>query len=303
MSNSIWIEKYRPDTLENYIGNEKIKVKFKQYIEEQDIPHLLLHGVAGTGKTTAAKILIKNIECDSIIINASDERGIDVIRDKIKNFASSRGFYDLKIVFLDEADYLTPDAQAALRNTMEVYSERTRFILTCNYLERITSPIVSRTQVMGITPPSKKEVALHLKGILEKENVVFDVKSIATLVNGYYPDIRRIIGMANQNVVDGKLEMTINEVITGDYKLKVLDALMSNLPAKDKVKEIRQIVADADVRDFAELYRYLYDKVDDYNPSKVPQSILAIAEGQYRDSLVVDKEINFIATVYNMFNN
>lgn len=297
---SLWVERYRPDTLENYIGNVTLREKFAQYIQTQDIPHLLFYGTAGTGKTTAAKILVKNIECDYLFINASDERGIDVIREKIKNFASTSGFAPLKVVVLDEADALTPDAQAALRNMMEVFSQKTRFILTCNYFERIIPPIVSRCQTSALTPPSKKEVAVHLTNILTNEGVTFDKQAIATLVNAYYPDIRRIIGTAQQQTRDGKLVVNISEVIAGDTKLKIIDALMSNQTSANKVQEIRQIVADAGIRDYNELYRVLYDKVQDYAPTKIPQTILAIAEGQYRDAFVPDKEITFMATIYNI---
>ena len=300
---TIWVEKYRPDVLDNYIGNETLKEKFAHYIQTQDVPHLLFYGTAGTGKTTAAKILMKNIDCDSLSINASDERGIDVIREKIKNFASTTGFAPLKVVFLDEADYLTPDAQAALRNMMEVFSQRTRFILTCNYVERIIPAIVSRCQTSAVTPPSKKDVAVHLLRILDTEKVTYEKKDVVTLVNAYYPDIRRIIGTAQQQTQDGKLTVNVSEVIAGDSKLKIMDTLMSNQPNPAKVNEIRQIVADAGIKDFTELYRLLYDKVQDYAGSKIPHTILAIAEGQYRDAFVVDKEINFVATMYNILIN
>jgi replication factor C small subunit len=302
IEHTLWCEKYRPDTLENYIGNEHLKTKLTQFITENDIPHLLFCGTAGTGKTTAAKILIKNIDCDYLFINASDENSVDTIRTKIKNFASTMSFKPLKVIVLDEADYITPQAQAALRNLMEVFSKNTRFILTCNYVERIIDPLISRAQVFKLTPPSKKEVAVHLMKLLEKENVGFDKSVIATLVNAYYPDIRRIINTSQNQTSGGRLELNVEEVIAGDYKLKVLDVLMSNLPLKDKVNETRQIVADSNVKDFTELYRLLFDKVTDYAPTKVPQSILAIAEGQYRDSFVVDKEINFVATLYNILN-
>jgi len=281
---TIWVEKYRPDVLETYIGNDALKEKFAHYISTQDIPHLLFYGTAGTGKTTAAKILVKNIDCDYLFINASDERGIDVIREKIKSFASTTGFAPLKIVVLDEADALTPDAQAALRNMMEVFSKQTRFILTCNYFERIIPPIVSRCQTSALTPPSKKEVAVHLTNILNQEGVTFDKQAV----------------VAQQQTHDGKLVVNVNEIIAGDTKLKIMDTLTSNQTGQAKVQEIRQMVADAGIRDFNELYRLLYDKVQEYAPNKIPQTILHIAEGQFRDSMVIDKEINFIATVYNI---
>ncbi len=301
--NTLWVEKYRPDTLENYIGNDNLKAKLEQFIKNQDIPHLLFCGTAGTGKTTAAKILVKNIECDYLFINASDENSVDTIRTKIKNFAATMSFKPMKIIVLDEADFITPQAQAALRNLMEVFSKNTRFILTCNYVERIIDPLISRSQVFKLTPPSKKEVAVPVMKILDTENVSYEKGTLAALVTSYYPDIRRILNNSQLQVIDGKLQINVDEIIAGDYKLQVLDVLASNLPLKDKVNGVRQIVADSNVKDFTELYRVLFDKVQDYAPTKVPQGILAIAEGQYRDSFVVDKEINFVATLYNILNS
>lgn len=300
---TIWVERWRPDTLEGYIGNDTLKEKFAHYIETQDIPHLLFYGTAGTGKTTAAKILVKNIDCDYLFINASDERGIDVIRDKIKNFASTTGFAPLKIVVLDEADYITPEAQAALRNLMEVYSAKTRFILTCNYVERMIPPIISRSQVFQLKPPSMKEVAKKLADILKTEGVEYDTKTVVQVVQAYYPDIRKIINTAQLQTRNGKLEVSVDELIAQDVKLKIIDILTSNLPMKDKVNDIRKLVADNQIRDFQELYTLLYDHVDTYAPSKVPQAIIAIAEGQFRDGQVVDKEINFVATLYTILNS
>jgi replication factor C small subunit len=301
--NSIWTEKYRPDVLENYIGNDVIRAKLEQYIETQDIPHLLFYGTAGTGKTTAAKILIKNIDCDCMFINASDERGIDTVRDKIKGFASTVGFAPLKIVVLDEADFLGREAQPALRNMMEAYSASTRFILTANYLERIIDPLVSRTQVYKLTPPSKKDAAKKLADILKNENVEYDTKTIAQIVNVYYPDIRKIINTAQLQTRDGKLQVSVDELIGQDVKLKVVDVLTSNLTLKDKVTEVRKLVVDAQVQDFTELFQLLYQYVDTYAPTKVAQAVIAIAEGQFRDGQVVDKEINFVATLYTILTN
>jgi replication factor C small subunit len=303
MSNhSIWTERYRPDTLEGYIGNDVLRAKLEQYITNHDIPHLLFYGTAGTGKTTAAKILVKNIDCDYMFINASDERGIDTVRDKIKGFASTVGFKPLKIVVLDEADFLGREAQPALRNLMEAYSATTRFILTANYIERIIDPLVSRTQVYKLTPPSKKEAAVRLTEILKTENVDYDTNTVVQIVNAYYPDIRKIINTAQLQTRDGKLHVSVEELIGQDMKLKVVDTLTSNLPLKDKVNQIRKDVADQQVQDFTELYQLLYQYVETYAPNKVPESIVAIAEGLYRDGQVPDREINFVATLYTILN-
>jgi replication factor C small subunit len=297
---TIWVEKYRPDTLDGYIGNDAVRAKIEQYITSQDIPHLLFYGTAGTGKTTAAKMLVKNIDCDYMFINASDERGIDTVRDKIKGFAATAGFKPLKIVVLDEADFLGREAQPALRNLMEAYSATTRFILTANYVERIIDPLVSRTQVYKLTPPNKKDVAKKLAEILKTENVSYEAATIAQIVNAYYPDIRKVINTAQLQTRNGKLEVSIEELIGQDTKLKVVDTLSSNLPMKDKINEVRKIIADAQVQDYTELYQVLYHNVEVFASTKIPQAVIAIAEGQFRDGQVPDKEINFIATLYTI---
>ena len=176
--NTLWVEKYRPTNLDTYVGNDFIKDKVKLYLETGDVPHLLLYGRAGTGKTTLAKIITKNIDCDMMYINASDENNVDNVRTKIKNFASSIGFKPLKVIILDEADFLTPNAQAALRNLMETFSKTTRFILTCNYAERIIDPIQSRCQSFQVIPPDKKQVAKQLVDILGSEDVTYFLVAI-----------------------------------------------------------------------------------------------------------------------------
>jgi len=290
-SNTLWVEKYRPSSLDTYIGNDHLKGKVKVYLESGDLPHLLLHGKAGTGKTTLAKILMNNIDCDYLYINASDENNVDTVRTKIKNFASSVGFKDYKIIALDECDYITPNAQAALRNLMETFSKHCRFILTCNYVERIIDPIQSRCQSFQIIPPSKKEVAIHLSGILDNENVLYEVSDIGLLVNGGYPDIRRVINSAQRNVIRGKLILDKGSVIQNDYKLKLLEILKTQ-DKKSAFKNIRQLVADSQITDFADLFKLLYDEVDSYGKGHVAECILVIAKYELSDSQVVDKEIN-----------
>ena len=219
---SLWVEKYRPTDLTTYIGNEHLKSKVSVYLESEDVPHLLLYGKAGTGKTTLAKIVTNNIDCDYLYINASDENNVDNVRTKIKNFASSVGFKSLKVIILDEADFLTPNAQAALRNLMETFSKHTRFILTCNYVERIIDPIQSRCQSFKIVPPSKKEVAQQMVNILDKEGCLYKLNDIAMIVTAGYPDIRRVINSAQRQVVDGKLKVDVLSVIQNDYKICLL---------------------------------------------------------------------------------
>ena len=293
--NTLYVEKYRPDTLEGYVGNEHILEKVKIYIENEDVPHLLLYGQAGTGKTTLAKIITNQIDCDVMYINASDENNVDTVRDKIRGFASSMGFRKWKIIILDESDYLTPNAQAALRNLMETFSKSTRFILTCNYVEKIIDPIQSRCQTFGITPPSKKEVAMRLKEILDTEGVSYEMSDLAILVNSGYPDIRRVLNAAQRQVINGVLKIDKTSTIQANYMDDVLNVLKSNDNLKDSFRKVRQIIADSKVRDFTPFYRFLYDSVDEYASGKVGNIILKIAEAQYQDASVVDKEINVMA--------
>ena len=296
MSHSLWVEKYRPTDLSTYVGNEHLKEKVKVYLESEDVPHLLLFGKAGTGKTTLAKIVVNNIDCDYMYINASDENKVDDVRNKIKTFASSVGFKSLKVIILDECDYLTPNAQAALRNLMETFSKHCRFILTCNYVERIIDPIQSRCQSYKVVPPSKKEVAQQMVNILKEENCTFELDDIALIVNAGYPDIRRVINSAQRQIVDGKLKIDTSSVIQNNYKLQLLEMLSSGA----KLNDIRQLIADNSISDYSELYRLLYDEVDNYGNGKQAECIMNIAEAQYQDVHVVDKEINFMSLIIRL---
>jgi len=290
--NTLWVEKYRPTTLEDYIGNDSIKSKVSVYLKSGEIPHLLLYGKAGTGKTTLAKLIIKNIDCDHIYINASDENNVDTVRNKIRDFSSSVGFTPLKVVILDEADYMTPNAQAALRNIMETFSRHTRFILTCNYVEKIIDPIQSRCQVFGVLPPGKLQVARRLRDILDEENVELEkLSDMVPIVDATYPDIRRAINALQMQSVDGKLVIDEASLLEADYMSKVLEELRGD----KSFVNIRKIIADSQVKTFEDLYRYLYDNIEEYAPNKIAKVILIISDAQYQDAFVVDKEINIMA--------
>ena len=299
MSNTLWVEKYRPTILDNYIGNEHLKDKVSVYLESGDLPHLLLYGKAGTGKTTLAKLLVKNIECDYMYINASDENNVDTVRTKVKNFASTIGFKDMKIIILDECDYITPNAQAALRNLMETFSKHCRFILTCNYVERIIDPIQSRCQSFQIIPPSRAEVAKHTHDILISENVTHEMDDLKVLIDSGYPDIRRIINSSQRNVVKGKLKLDTNSILQNDYKLKLLKILKTQ-NKKTAFKDIRQLLADNKITDFSDLFRLLYDDVDDWGKGHVAECILILARYELSASQVVDKEINAMAMLIEL---
>ena len=298
---TLFVEKYRPVSLENYIGNQHLKTKVSKYINTGDIPHLLLHGKAGTGKTTLAKLLVSNIDCDQMYINASDENNVETVRNKVKVFASSVGFKDLKVIILDECDFLTPNAQAALRNLMETFSKHCRFILTCNYVERIIDPIQSRCQSYQIIPPSKKEVAIHTSNILNTEGITYDNNDIVAMVNSGYPDIRRIINAVQRNIVDNNLVVDTESMVQNDYKLQVLEILQTQ-DKKLAFKNLRQLLADSQIRDYADLFRLLYDEIDSYGKGHIAEVILTIAKYELSDAQVVDKEINAMAMLIEILN-
>lgn len=302
VENTLWVESFRPDTLDGYIGNEHIIEKVRIFIQNGDVPHLLFYGPAGTGKTTLAKIIANGVDADIMYINASDENSVDTVRDKIKRYASTVGFKRWKIVILDEADFLTPNGQAALRNLMETYSKTTRFILTCNYVEKIIDPIQSRCQVFAITPPNKSDVAKRLVTVLNEKNIKYDIKDIAAIINASYPDIRRAINAAQASVVNGELQIDKASAIQANYMTEILEILRNLKDKKKAFTQIRQIIADSKVRDFQPLFTFLYDNIDEYATGHVAGVILILAETQYQDAHAVDKEINTMAMFVKLMN-
>ena len=297
---SLLVEKYRPNKLENYVGNENIKKSISKYLDQNDIQNLIFYGPAGTGKTTLAKLITKNLDCDSLYINASDERGIETIRDKVSGFASVASFKPLKVVILDEADFLTIQAQASLRNIIETFSRTTRFILTCNYVERIIDPLQSRCQVLKIVPPSKKEVAVHLSWILDEEKIVYEVNDLGSIVNQYYPDLRKCINTIQLNSKDSYLTLDKSVLVSSNYIDKVIDELKKDKP---NFKNIRQTIANANVDDFEELFRSLYDRASEYVFAKEGTIATLINDHQYKANFRIDKEINIMSLINNIINN
>lgn len=287
--NTLFVEHYRPKTIDNYVGNEQIKSTIQQYLNQNDIQNLCFYGPAGTGKTTLAKIIIKNLDCDYLYINASDERGIDTIREKVTGFASTASFKSLKVVILDEADFLTINAQASLRNVIETFSRTTRFILTCNYIERIIDPIQSRCQVLKVIPPSKKEIAHHLVGILEQENVSYEVTDLGNIVTQFYPDLRKMLNTIQLSIIDNTLKVDKTVVVSSSYMNSILKELKQPKP---NWRTLRQIVIDSGVNDFEELYRFLFDHVSKYAPGREGTVSVILNEHLYQANFRIDKEIN-----------
>ena len=297
---TLFTEKFRPTDPNDYIGNEVFKASLNQWIKQQDIPHILLYGPAGTGKTTAAKLIVANLDCDSIYINCSDENGIETIREKVKSFASAATFRELKVVIMDEADFLTINAQAALRNVIETYSKTTRFVFTCNYIERIIDPIQSRTSVFEILPPSKSEVAKRCSTILDAEACNRATDDIVEIVNKTYPDIRKTLNLLQScivyDVAGTFLQLNKDIVDQKQYTDQIIDLIKSK-DAK-AFNQIRQIVADSNIRDYNELYRALFENLDSFHNPVL--GTIIIAESQYQSVMAPDKEITFMGCIANL---
>ena len=304
LENSLLVEKYRPSKLENYVGNENIKKSISKYLEQNDILNLIFYGPAGTGKTTLAKLCVQNLDCDHLYINASDERGIETIRDKVQGFASVASFKPLKVVILDEADFLTIQAQASLRNIIETFSRTTRFIMTCNFVERIIDPLQSRCQVLKIVPPTKKDVAKHLNWILQQESIEHDINDLVPLVNQYYPDLRKCINTIQLSTQDNVLKLDQSVLVSSNYIDKVIKTLSErDLKSNYRFTTIRQTIADANVDDFDELFRALYERSSEYLYAKEGTAAILINEHQYKANFRIDKEINCASLIQNLINN
>jgi replication factor C small subunit len=302
IGNTWWAEKYRPITLDEYVGNEQFIEKIKYWLSIEDIPHLILHSPQpGTGKTSAAKIIAKSLDADMMYLNASDENSVEVVRDKIKTFASSVGFNKWKIVILDEAARLTPNAQEALLNIMESFSKHTRFIFTCNAVEKLISPLKSRCSVFQIIPPTKQLIAKRIVHILKSEQVEFEKDDIVEIIHKYYPDQRSIINTCQSNTMNGRLKLDRSQLTISDYMASVVAELKSNPDPKTSFQNIRQIISDSRSRSFDDLYRYLYDNLELIFPDeKRAMAILHIAESQYRSAFVIDREIEIMALFVNL---
>jgi len=281
----------------NYYFNKQIK---KRQLEQNDIQNYLFYGPAGTGKTTLAKLCVKNLDCDYLYINASDERGIETIRDKVSGFASVASFKPLKVVILDEADFLTIQAQASLRNIIETFSRTTRFILTCNYIERVIDPLQSRCQTIKVIPPTKKEVAVHLASICDKESISYDPNAIGKIVNKFYPDLRKMLNTIQTSNIKNKLTLDDSLLVSTSYLSAILTELSKDKP---KFNSIRQIIADSNIDDFEEVFRFLYENADKYLPGKAGTAAMLINEHQYKANFRIDKEINVMSLINNLINN
>lgn len=293
----LWVEAYRPHKISDCVLPANLLSTFQEFVQQDNIPNMLLSGTAGTGKTTIARALCEELECDYIIINGSEESGIDVLRTKIKDFASTISLTGKpKIVILDEADYLNPNStQPALRGFIEEFSKNCRFIFTCNYKNRIIAPLHSRTTVIDfkLSKEDKPVVASkffkRLTEILREENVEFNPKVVAELLNKYFPDYRRVLNELQRYASSGKIDEGILVNITEANIKELLQALREKDFKKMRTWVVNNLDSDPNV-----LFRVLYDTLMT-EVTQVPQLVLLLADYQYKAAFVADAEINLVA--------
>ena len=295
----LWVEKYRPQKVSECILPERLKKVFQTYVDTKDIPNLMLTGSAGVGKTTVAKAMCDEIGVNHMIINSSEERGIDILRNKIKNYASTISLTGgRKVIILDEADYLTPDAQAALRGMIEQFANNCTFILTCNFKSRLIDALHSRCSVVdfGLAGSEKQEMAMgffsRVKSILDTEGITFDKNVLAQIVQKHFPDYRRTLNELQRYSKNGAIDASIAGQISDVRKI---EDLAKALKSKDFSTMRKWVVANSDV-DPARIYRNIYDAMATYvKPDTIPQAIVTLSKYQYQAAFVADQEINLVA--------
>lgn len=296
----LWVEKYRPKSVGDTILPPNLKETFQTFVNNKNIPNLLLTGSAGVGKTTIARAMLEELDCDYIVINGSDEgRSIDVLRNELRNFASSVSFSGgRKYVILDEADYLNAETvQPALRNFMEEYSRNCGFILTCNFVNKIIAPLHSRCSVVEFKisnadkPVMAKEFFMRVKNILNQEGIEYQDKIVGEVIMKHFPDNRRILNELQRYSATGSIDTGILSNLS-DANMKVLIDALKNKEFSAVRKWVGQNV-DGDV---SPLFRKVYDSMNDYiAPQSIPQTVVTLADYQYKSAFVADQEVNFIA--------
>jgi DNA polymerase III delta prime subunit len=306
MENLLWVESHRPQTIQDCILPERLKKPFQEYVNQKNVPNLLLAGGPGVGKTTVAKAMCNEIGCDYLVINGSDESGIDTFRVKIKNYASSMSLSGgRKVIIIDEADYLNPNStQPALRNAIEEFASNCSFIFTCNYKNRIIDPLHSRCAVIDFNLKGNEKAQMakdffgRIKMILQSESVQYDDKVVAELVKKHFPDFRRVINELQRYSQFGKIDTGVLAQIANVS----ISEIVKHMREKD-FGAIRKWVASGEY-DANTVFRQIYDTMYDImKPHSIPQAVLIIADYQYKQAFVADGEINLVACLVELMGN
>jgi len=305
MEHLLWTEKYRPTKVEDCILPDRLKKVFQEFVNQKEIPNLLLSGGAGVGKTTIAKAMCNEVGCDFMIINGSDENGVDTIRVKIKNYASSLAFFGgRKVIIIDEADYLTANAQAILRNAIEEFANNCSFIFTCNYKAKIIEPLHSRCAVVDFNLKADEKTQMasgffkRIEHVLDSEKIEYDKKVVAELIKKHFPDFRRVINELQRYAKLGKIDVGLLSQIAD---ISIAD-VVKYLKTKD-FTAMRKWAATSD-GDHTTIYRKLYDSMYDFlKPQCIPQIVVILADYQYKQAFVADREINLVACLTEIMAN
>jgi DNA polymerase III delta prime subunit len=294
----LWVEKYRPKTIDECILPEAMKKPFQEYVKKKEIPNMILTGSAGVGKTTVARAMCEEAGCDYILINGSDESGIDTLRVKVKGFASSVSLLGgRKVIIIDEADYLTPTAQAAFRGVIEEFSGNCSFIFTCNFKNRIIQPLHSRCAVIDFKLQNGQKAKMasaffkRVEVILKGEKIEYEPKTVAELVTKYFPDYRRVLNELQRYSVSGKIDTGILAVNT-NTRIKELMSLLGD----KNFSEIRKWVSSNSDNDVNMIYREIYDNLyDNLKKETIPVAVILLAKYQYQSAFAADQEVNLLA--------
>ena len=299
----LWTEKFRPKTVDEYVFTDfGVKEQVEQWIKEGSIPHLLLYGPAGTGKTTLAKVLVNQLEIDGydfLQVNASRDNGVDFLKTKIEGFVSTMPFGDLKVVLVDEADYLSPNAQGLLRGLMETYQSQARFILTCNLVHKIITPLKSRCVELHINKTDQTEFTARAATILVNEGIEFDLDTLDNYVRATYPDLRKCLNLLQPNSASGTLvSPKESDSGTADYKLTMVELMKAN-----RIKDARKLLcSQARPEEMEDIFRWMYDNLDLWSKTDDGQdeAIVIIRKGMVNHSLASDPEINLSACLVEL---